>query len=115
MASVLDEVDKRTNLVGQNRLEVLMFRLQGRQLFGINVFKVQEVLPCPRLTELPQSHSSTRGLAIIRNRTIPVLDLAVLYEIKKYILYLKLSIFWVLIIGTDYALFNVKFKEAEKY
>lgn len=76
MASVLDKVDKRTNLVGQNRLEVLMFRLQGRQLFGINVFKVQEVLPCPRLTELPQSHSSTRGLAIIRNRTIPVLDLA---------------------------------------
>lgn len=76
MASVLDDVDKRTNLVGQNRLELLMFRLQGRQLFGINVFKVQEVLPCPRLTELPQSHSSMRGLAIIRNRTIPVLDLA---------------------------------------
>ena len=76
MTSVLDEVDKRTNLVGQNRLEVLMFRLQGRQLFGINVFKVQEVLSCPRLTEIPQSHSSTRGLAIIRDRTIPVIDLA---------------------------------------
>ena len=76
MASVLDGVDKRTNLVGQNRLEVLMFRLQGRQLFGINVFKVQEVLSCPRLTSIPQSHSSTRGLATIRERTIPVLDLA---------------------------------------
>lgn len=76
MASVLDEVDKRTNLVGQNRLEVLMFRLQGRQIFGINVFKVQEVLPCPNLTEIPQSHSSTRGLATIRDRTIPVIDLA---------------------------------------
>ena len=76
MASVLDGVDKRTNLVGQNRLEVLMFRLQGRQLFGINVFKVQEVLSCPRLTSIPQSHSSTRGLATIRKRTIPVLDLA---------------------------------------
>lgn len=76
MASVLDEVDKRTNLVGRNRLEVLMFRLNGRQLFGINVFKVQEVLSCPRLTEIPQSHSSTRGLATIRRRTIPVIDLA---------------------------------------
>lgn len=76
MASVLDEVDKRTNLVGQNRLEVLMFRLNGQQLFGINVFKVQEVLSCPRLTEIPQSHSSTRGLATIRQRTIPVIDLA---------------------------------------
>ena len=76
MAGVLDEVDKRTNLVGENRLEILMFRLQGRQIFGINVFKVQEVLSCPKLTLLPQSHSATRGLATIRKRTIPVIDLA---------------------------------------
>ena len=76
MTSVLDEVDKRTNLVGQNRLEMLMFRLQGRQIFGINVFKVQEVLSCPRLTAIPQSHSATRGLATIRKKTLPVIDLA---------------------------------------
>ena len=76
MAGILDQVDQRTNLVGENRLEVLMFRLHGRQIFGINVFKVQEVLSCPRLTEIPQSHSATRGLATIRKRTIPVIDLA---------------------------------------
>lgn len=76
MAGILEDVDKRTNLVGENRLEILMFRLNGRQLFGINVFKVQEVLSCPRLTKLPNSHPSTRGLATIRNKTIPVIDLA---------------------------------------
>lgn len=76
MANVLEQVDKRTNLVGQNRLEILMFRLQGRQIFAINVFKVQEALSCPRLTVIPQSHSATRGLATIRERTIPVIDLA---------------------------------------
>ena len=76
MAGILEDVDKRTNLVGENRLEVLMFRLNGRQLYGINVFKVQEVLTCPRLTKLPQAHSATRGLATIRNKTIPVIDLA---------------------------------------
>lgn len=76
MASMLEDVDKRTNLVGENRLEILMFRLNGRQIYGINVFKVQEVLNCPRLTKLPQSHPSTRGLATIRNKTIPVIDLA---------------------------------------
>lgn len=76
MAGILDQVDQRTNLVGENRLEILMFRLNGRQTFGINVFKVQEVLSCPRLTNIPQSHSSTRGLATIRNKTIPVIDLA---------------------------------------
>ncbi len=76
MAGILDQVDKRTNLVGENRLEILMFRLNGQQLFGINVFKVQEVLSCPALTKIPQSHSSTRGLATIRKKTIPVIDLA---------------------------------------
>jgi len=76
VANVLAGVDKRTNLVGANRLEILMFRLNGSQLYGINVFKVQEVLSCPTLTKLPQAHSATRGLAIIRKQTIPVIDLA---------------------------------------
>jgi two-component system, chemotaxis family, chemotaxis protein CheV len=76
VANILDQVDKRTNLVGENRLEILMFRLNGRQVFGINVFKVQEVLSCPQLTKLPQSHSAMRGLATIRKKTIPVIDLA---------------------------------------
>lgn len=76
MAGILDQVDKRTNLVGENRLEILMFRLHGRQIFGINVFKVQEVLSCPGLTKIPQAHSATRGLATIRKKTVPVIDLA---------------------------------------
>ncbi len=76
VAGVLDQVDQRTNLVGENRLEILMFRLNGRQVFGINVFKVQEVLSCPALTKIPQAHSATRGLATLRKITIPVIDLA---------------------------------------
>lgn len=47
MTSVMDSVNQRTQLVGQNRLELLLFRLAGTQLYGINVFKVREVLPCP--------------------------------------------------------------------
>lgn len=76
MAGILEQVDKRTNLVGENRLEILMFSLNGRQAFGINVFKVQEVLTCPRLTKMPQAHPAMRGLATIRQKTIPVIDLA---------------------------------------
>ncbi|MFV3015846.1 MAG: chemotaxis protein CheW, partial [Pseudomonas sp.] len=53
MAGILDTVDQRTQLVGENRLEILMFRLAGRQLFAINVFKVQEVLQLPKLTLMP--------------------------------------------------------------
>ncbi len=61
MTSVLSSVDQRTNLVGQNRLELLLFRLQGPQFFGINVFKVREVLPCPALNLLPGAHNHVRG------------------------------------------------------
>ena len=38
MAGIMASVDQRTQLVGQNRLELLLFRLNGRQLSGINVF-----------------------------------------------------------------------------
>lgn len=76
MSSVLARVDLRTQLAGHNRLEVLMFRLRGAQRFGINVFKVQEVIKTPALTRLPHTHRYVRGVAHLRGRTISVLDLA---------------------------------------
>lgn len=75
MAGVLDGVNQRTQLVGQNRLELLMFRLAGRQRFGINVFKVQEVIQCPPLRSIPHANAAVRGMANIRGKTIPVIDL----------------------------------------
>src|SRR5690606_32256214 len=75
MAGIMDSVDKRTQLVGQNRLELLLFRLGGRQLYGINVFKVKEVLQCPRLTSLPRLNPMVRGVAHIRGGTLPIIDL----------------------------------------
>lgn len=76
MAGVMESVNQRTQLVGQNRLELLLFRLEGKQIYGINVFKVKEVLQCPKLTNLPQSSSVVRGVAHIRGGTIPILDLS---------------------------------------
>ncbi|GFM82802.1 chemotaxis protein CheW [Pseudomonas cichorii] len=76
MAGVMDSVNQRTQLVGQNRLELLLFRLDGKQLYGINVFKVKEVLQCPKLTIMPKSSRIVRGVANIRGGTIPIMDLA---------------------------------------
>lgn len=76
MAGILDTVDQRTQLVGQNRLELLLFRLDGPQMYGINVFKVREVLQCPKLTELPQRNRVVRGIAHIRGGTISVMDMS---------------------------------------
>ncbi|MDP3846038.1 MAG: chemotaxis protein CheV [Pseudomonas sp.] len=77
MAGVMDSVNQRTQLVGQNRLELLLFRLAGNQLYGINVFKVKEVLQCPKLTIMPKSSRVVRGVASLRGGTIPILDLAI--------------------------------------
>ncbi len=76
MASILDGVDQRTQLVGQNRLEMLLFTLGGTQRFGINVFKVREAIPCPPLTHFPHSHPVICGVANIRGKTISIFDLA---------------------------------------
>ncbi|WP_019531717.1 chemotaxis protein CheV [Dasania marina] len=76
MAGVLDTVNQRTQLVGQNRLELLLFRLDGAQVYGINVFKVKEVLQCPKLTKIPQRNPVVRGVSHIRGGTIPIMDLS---------------------------------------
>lgn len=75
MAGVMDSVNQRTQLVGQNRLELLLFRLGGQQLYGINVFKVKEVLQCPQLNAIPGRSSVVRGVAHIRGGTIPIMDM----------------------------------------
>lgn len=76
MAGVLESVNQRTQLVGENRLELLLFRLDGEQVYGINVFKVKEVLQCPRLNSLPKSSPVVRGVANIRGGTISIMDLS---------------------------------------
>ena len=76
MSSILDTVNQRTQMVGQNRLELLLFKLAGKQVYGINVFKVREVLQCPQLTELPQRHPVVCGVSHIRGMTISVIDLS---------------------------------------
>ncbi len=77
MASgLLESIDRSTQLAGHNRLALLLFKLDERQIFGINVFKVQEVIPKPVLSWLPSSHELVKGVADIRGRMIPVIDLS---------------------------------------
>jgi two-component system chemotaxis response regulator CheV len=75
MVGILENVDRRTQLVGRNRLELLLFKLQGPQMYGINVFKVREVIRNLPLTSVPQSSPMVAGITHIRGRTIPIIDL----------------------------------------
>ena len=76
MSGIMESVNLRTQMVGQNRLELLLFRLHGKQIYGINVFKVKEVLNCPSLTSLPQSNPVIKGVAHIRGVTTSIIDMS---------------------------------------
>lgn len=76
MSGIMASVDQRTQLAGHNRMELLLFHMNTAQRFGINVFKVREVIPTPRLVKVPHAHPSVRGIAHIRGQTISILDLS---------------------------------------
>ena len=73
---LLDSIDQQTRLAGHNRLALLMFRINDDALFGINVFKVLEVMRTPAITWMPGSSATVRGVADVRGKVIPVMDLA---------------------------------------
>ncbi|SEI37460.1 two-component system, chemotaxis family, response regulator CheV [Allopseudospirillum japonicum] len=75
MSKLLNSVNQRTQLAGENRLELLLFRLENRQLYGINVFKVKKIMPCPHLTQMPYHHPITLGVANTMDGPLPILDL----------------------------------------
>lgn len=81
MSTVQQEVDERTNLTTSNKFELLLFRLgeavnAGRsELFGINVFKVREILAMPVITSVAGALPHMLGVANIRGQIIPVIDL----------------------------------------
>ncbi|MFC4698878.1 chemotaxis protein CheV [Glaciecola siphonariae] len=75
MSKLMSSIDQRTKLVGENRLEILMFKLGSRHTFALNVFKVREVLTMPTLNKMPGSHSHLTGVINYRGKSIPIIDL----------------------------------------
>jgi len=81
MASLLDSIDDRTKLAGANNLEVLLFSLgtndtTGRnEIFGINVFKIREVMNIPEITRAPEMPNGVEGFVSLRGEMVPIINL----------------------------------------
>ena len=81
MKNSMQDVDERTNLAGKSMFELLLFRLGSapgtdrRELFGINVFKVREILVMPEVTVMVNAPPHIMGVANIRGQMIPVINL----------------------------------------
>ena len=82
MSELLKSIDARTKLAGTNKLEILLFflgrdvRTGRRETFGINVFKVREVMRTPPIMSAPEMPAAVEGMVSLRGALVPVIDLA---------------------------------------
>ena len=77
------EIDERTNLTSSNKFELLLFRLgtpdgstdKPGELYGINVFKIREIVPMMDITAAAGMRSPMLGMVNIRGQVMSVVDL----------------------------------------
>jgi two-component system chemotaxis response regulator CheV len=72
---MLEGIDARTNLAGTNRMELLLFKVGSKETYGINVFKVKEVMRHVDITCTPDQHEFMAGMASLRGQLVPVINL----------------------------------------
>ena len=88
MSDLLKSIDARTRLAGTNKLEILLFSLGEdavsgrREIFGINVFKVREVIRRGEITAAPEMPECVEGMVSLRGTLVPVVDLGKYVGIK---------------------------------
>jgi len=81
MSNLMQSIDERTRLAGANRLEILLFSLgkdratDREEVFGINVFKIREVMHVPEVTQAPDMPAGVKGMVCLRGDMIPIIDL----------------------------------------
>ena len=82
MSKLMQSIDERTKLAGTNKMEILLFSLgkdegaDHEEVYGINVFKVREVMHRPKITKAPDMPKAIEGMVSLRGITIPVINLA---------------------------------------
>ncbi|MCX7929871.1 MAG: chemotaxis protein [Chlorobi bacterium] len=81
MSELLRIIDARTKLAGTNKVELLLFQIGSDpatgtvETYGINVFKVREIMIAPRLHHPPQRQTEIEGMLSLRGSLIPVVNL----------------------------------------
>lgn len=77
-----DNSNRRENRNGSQQ-RMLLFTLFGRQLFGINVLKIKEIIPYHAMNRLPRTHPAVIGIARLRGQPFPVIDLSTALGLSK--------------------------------
>jgi two-component system chemotaxis response regulator CheV len=75
------EIDERAGLTANSKFELMLFRLgvsphsDRNEVYGINVFKLRELMAMPVINSIANSPPHVLGMANIRGQLIPVIDL----------------------------------------
>jgi two-component system chemotaxis response regulator CheV len=81
MDAVQKEIDERSGLTANSKFELMLFRLgisthsDRNEVYGINVFKLRELMAMPTVNSIANSPPHVLGMANIRGQLIPVIDL----------------------------------------
>ena len=62
--------------------QTVVFRM-GKESYGIDIFRVHEIIRMCEITPVPRTHSHIRGLVNLRGNTIPVVDLSARLNLER--------------------------------
>ena len=80
MSNLFQAVEERTKLAGTNKFEILCFNSIADEIYGINVFKVREVIKVVEMNQVPGAPKGVVWMASIRGDVLPILDLNVIFN-----------------------------------
>lgn len=63
-------------------MQIVCFNV-GKEEYGIEILKVQEILKLPEVTPLPKSAEYILGVIDLRGKVIPIIDLGVRFGISE--------------------------------
>ncbi|MBF0141289.1 MAG: chemotaxis protein CheV [Magnetococcales bacterium] len=73
---LFQEINQRSNLAMSNEFEMLTFLLSDDQTYGLNVFKIIEIIETPKhITKIPNSHPNVKGEINFRDHPITLIDI----------------------------------------
>lgn len=84
MTTVENDINERAALTSSNKFELMLFRLgkyrgaDRSELYGINVFKLRELMAMPDITTIAGAAPFLLGVVNIRGQIVPVIDLPAL-------------------------------------
>jgi len=68
--------------VSRNEQQLVVF-LVGNESYGIDIFRVIEIIRVCTITPIPKTQPHIRGLVNLRGKTIPVIDLRIRFKLSN--------------------------------